>query len=74
MRIPYKPVRRRKFLKAGLTGGTILAFLPLERFISASYPLLDVGLKFDLNFPEESLEKLIELNHEYGSEFGEVEV
>jgi len=65
---------RRKFLKTGLTGGTILAFFPLERFISASFTLPDLNSKSDLDFPEESSEKLIELNHKYGGEFGKVEI
>ncbi len=64
---------RRKFLKTGLTGGTILAFLPLKRFISSSNPPPDLSPKSDLDLPKEYSESLVELNREYGGEFGEVE-
>ena len=74
MKIRHKPVMRRTFLKMGLTGGTILSLLPLKRFILASFLPPDTSSRSDSEFSEESLEKLVELNREYGGEFGEVEV
>ncbi len=64
---------RREFLTAGLTGG-IIAFLPLLKFDLTSDNFSEVRRKSPNDVSTDSINKLREVGHKYGGEFGEVEV
>ena len=59
---------RREFLRKGITGGGVLAALPLTRLPAAySYPQVETG-----GPPNDSRDRLLEMVRTYGGEFGSV--
>lgn len=74
MRKYFKPIPRRKFLKAGLTGGAIVATLPVWKLFSFTDPPPDFHVNPACNLSKETLEKLIKIALQRGGEFAEVYV
>ncbi len=74
MRKYFKPIPRRKFLKASLTGGVIVATLPVWKIFSFTDPPQDFHVNPACNLSKETLEKLIKIALQRGSEFAEVYV
>jgi TldD protein len=70
----FKPVTRRKFLKAGVTGGAVIATFPVWKLFSFSAPPSDFYVNPTVNLSRETLEKLIEIALQKGGEFAEVYV
>lgn len=70
----YKPITRRKFLKGGLTGGAIIATLPVWKLFSYSIPPSDFAANPSMKLSKETLEKLIAVALQKGGEFAEVYV
>lgn len=70
----FKPVTRRKFLKSGLAGGTIIATLPVWKLFSFSEPPEDFYVNPAVDLPKETLEELIKIALQKGGEFAEVYV
>jgi TldD protein len=68
----FKPVTRRDFMKAGLTGGTIIATAPLWKLLSLSEPPADLAVNPAVNLSKETLEKLLQVALQHGGEFAEV--
>jgi len=69
-----KPIPRRKFLKTGITGGAIIATLPVWKLFSFSAPPSDFHVNPAVNLSKETLEKLIKIALQNGGEFAEVYV
>lgn len=74
MKLYFKPITRRKFLKAGATGGVVMATLPVWKLFSFSAPPEDFHVNPACNLPKETLEKLIKIALQHGGEFAEVYV
>lgn len=74
MKSHFKPVTRRKFLKAGLSGGAIVATVPLWKLFSFSEPPQDFAVNPAVNLSKETLEKLLQVALQHGGEFAEVYV
>lgn len=74
MKSYFKPITRRKFLKTGLCGGTIIATLPVWRLFSFSDPPADFTVNPAVNLSKETLEKLLQAALQHGGEFAEVYV
>ncbi len=70
----FKPVTRRKFLKAGATGGAVIATYPVWKLFSFSAPSPDFYVNPTVNLSKETLEKLIDIALQKGGEFAEVYV
>jgi TldD protein len=70
----FKPITRRKFLKAGMAGGALMATLPVWRLFSFSAPPSDFYVNPAVNLSKETLEKLIKVALQHGGEFAEVYV
>jgi len=68
----FKPVTRRKFLKTGIAGGTIIATHPVWKLFSFSAPPRDFYVNPAVNLSKETLEKLIEIALQRGGEFAEI--
>jgi len=68
----FKPVTRRKFLKTGIAGGTIIATYPVWKLFSFSAPPRDFYVNPAVNLSKETLEKLIEIALQRGGEFAEI--
>ncbi|UCC40544.1 MAG: TldD/PmbA family protein [Candidatus Aminicenantes bacterium] len=74
MKSYFKPITRRKFLKKGVTGGAVMATLPVWKLFSFSSPPSDFYVNPAVNLSKETLEKLIEIGLQKGGEFTEVYV
>ena len=74
MKIYLKPITRRKFLKTGVTGGVIIATLPIWKLFSFNAPPSDFYINPACNLSKETLEKLIAIALQRGGEFSEVYV
>ena len=74
MKDHFKPITRRKFLKAGAAGGAIIATMPVWRLFSFSAPPEDFHVNPACNLSQETLEKLIKIALQRGGEFAEVYV
>jgi TldD protein len=69
-----KPITRRKFLIKGVSGGFIMATLPVWKHFSYSSPPSDFHVNPAVNLSKETLEKLIKIALQKGGEFAEVYV
>ncbi|KPJ69983.1 hypothetical protein AMJ44_01500 [candidate division WOR-1 bacterium DG_54_3] len=67
-----KIIKRRTFLKTGLAGGMILTVQPLGKFFGFAVPLPDLRTQRDDNLSDKSHERLLQIIHKYGGEFGEI--
>lgn len=74
MKSYFRPITRRKFLKAGLAGGAIAATLPVWKLFSFSAPPADFYVNPSVNLSKETLEKLLKIALQKGGEFAEVYV
>jgi len=74
MKSYFKPITRREFLKTGVTGGAVIATLPLWKLFSFSAPPSDFYVNPACNLSKETLEKLIAIALQHGGEFAEVYV
>ena len=74
MKSYFNPISRRKFLKAGVTGGTIIATYPAWKLFAFSHPPDDFHINPAVNLSKETLDKLIEVALQKGGEFAEVYV
>jgi TldD protein len=74
MKSCFKPITRRKFLKTGLSGGAIVATVPLWELFSFSYPPHDFAVNPAVNLSKETLENLLQVALRHGGEFAEVYV
>jgi TldD protein len=70
----FKPIPRRKFLKAGIAGGAVVATLPVWKLFSFSSPPSDFHVNPSCNLSKETLERLIKVALQRGGEFAEVYV
>ena len=70
----FKPISRRTFLKAGTTGGAIVATYPIWSLFSCSAPPSDFYVNPACNLSQETLGKLIEIALKRGGKFAEVYV
>lgn len=70
----FKPISRRRFLKAGVTGGAVVATYPIWSLFSCSAPQSDFYVNPACNLSKETLKKLIEIALHRGGEFAEVYV
>ena len=70
----FKPITRREFLKTGVTGGAVIATLPVWKLFSLSAPPSDFYVNPACNLSKETLEKLIGIALQHGGEFAEVYV
>ena len=61
MKSYFNPISRRKFLKAGVTGGTIIATYPAWKLFAFSHPPDDFHINPAVNLSKETLDKLIEV-------------
>ncbi|MGB7297493.1 MAG: TldD/PmbA family protein [Candidatus Aminicenantales bacterium] len=74
MKSHFKPITRRKFLKTGLSGGAIVATVPLWKLFSFSDPPQDFAVNPAVNLSKETLERLLQAALQHGGEFAEVYV
>lgn len=74
MKSYFKPITRRKFLKAGAAGGAVIATVPIWKLFSFSAPPQDFYVNPACNLSKETLEKLIKIALQRGGEFAEVYV
>ena len=74
MKSYFKPISRRTFLKAGTTGGAIVATYPIWSLFSCSAPPSDFYVNPACNLSQETLGKLIEIALKRGGKFAEVYV
>jgi TldD protein len=74
MKSYLKPITRRKFLKAGLSGGAVVATLPVWRLFAFAAPPADFYVNPAVNLSRETLEKLLQIALQHGGEFSEVYV
>jgi TldD protein len=74
MKVFFKPIKRRDFIKKGMAGGAVIASVPLWKLFAHSLPPsgLDPNLPIDLD--KESLGKLLSAALQKGGEFAEVYV
>lgn len=70
----FKPITRREFLKTGVTGGAVIATLPVWKLFSFSAPPSEFYVNPACNLSQETLEKLIKIALQKGGEFAEVYV
>ena len=63
-------MKRRKFLKTGLSGSALVAALPMSKLISTNQPAISSCEKTEFATP--SIRFLKKLNRKYGGEFGNV--
>lgn len=70
----FKPITRREFLKTGVTGGAVIATLPVWKLFSFSAPPSDFYVNPACNLSKETLEQLIKIALQKGGEFAEVYV
>ncbi len=70
----FKPITRRKFLRAGAAGGAIVATLPIWRHFSFAAPPEDFHVNPACNLSQETLDKFIKIALQHGGEFAEVYV
>lgn len=74
MKSYFNPISRRKFLKAGVAGGAVMATYPVWKLFSFSPPPPDFYVNPACNLSRETLEKLIVIALQKGGEFAEVYV
>lgn len=72
MKSCFKPIKRRKFLKTGVTGGAFIVTLPLWKLISFSASVSDCHNRPDGYFIEQSQEKILNIALKHGGEFAEI--
>jgi hypothetical protein len=63
-------ILRREFLKKGVNWGAVIAALPILQSLSFPASLYDFSAEYNLS--KVSGEKLLEIAHKYGGEFGDV--
>jgi len=63
-------ILRREFLKKGVNCGAVIAALPILQSLSFPASLYDFSAEYNLS--KVSGEKLLEIAHKYGGEFGDV--
>lgn len=69
-----QPISRRKFLKSSLTGGAVIATLPLWDIFSHTAPPADFYVNPACNLSRETLAELLKIALQQGGEFAEVYV
>lgn len=74
MRDYFKPIPRRKFLKAGIAGGAVVATLPVWKLFSFSDPPEDFHVNPACNLSKETMEELLKVALQRGGELAEVYV
>jgi len=74
MKVYFRPIGRREFLRKGLAGGLVLASSPLWKLFSYSLPPSDLQDIPSFNLERETLEKLLTIALQSGGEFAEVYV
>jgi TldD protein len=70
----FKPIKRREFIKKGLTGGAVMASVPLWRLFSYSLPPPDMTPSSLISLDKDTLGQLLEIALQNGGEFAEVYV
>lgn len=63
-------MKRRKFLKTGLSGSALMAALPMSKLVSTNWS--DITTRKKTESPPPSKRLLKKLSLKYGSEFGNV--
>lgn len=68
-------ILRREFLKKGFAGGAVLAAFPILQRTSFPASLYGLSARSECNLTEEeSCERLLDIAHKYGGEFGDAHV
>jgi hypothetical protein len=63
-------MKRRKFLKTGLSGSALVAALPMRKLVAINHP--DISTNKNTEPVPPSLRLLNKLSRKYGGEFGNV--
>ncbi len=74
MRIHFKPLDRREFIKRGLAGGFVFASAPLWKLFSYTIPPSEFSSHWPIELEKETLEKLLKVALQNGGQFAEVYV
>ncbi len=74
MKTYFNPLKRREFIKNGLTGGAVFATLPLWKMFAYSLPPPDMTSNPPFSLDTDVLRKLLSVALQNGGEFAEVYV
>lgn len=72
MKLYFKPLKRREFLKKSVVGGMAVASLPLWKHFSYAIPAYNVFEHSPFNLDKETLERLLKVALENGGDFSEI--